>query len=162
MVALENPAENTCFGCGPQHPRGLRLAFEKVLGDDGVAEVRTSFRPKGDETGWPGLFHAGLHFMVLYEVSYWTALTLGGRLMVSTGPGTYAHRRLPRVGRTYVARARLGPRTPEGLRVDATSATEDGKPCGTLTSFWRPVTREEIDRAGLTLPEYLLEEIPSA
>jgi len=160
MVELENPPENACFGCGPANPRGLRLRFERIVADDGAPEVRTFFRPEPDETGWPGLFHPGLHFMVLYEASYWTALELGGRLMVSTGPGTYEHRRLPRAGRLHVARARLGPTAPEGQSIEARSASEDGKPCGTLRTFWRPVERAEIERAGLALPGYLLEAIP--
>jgi hypothetical protein len=160
MVVLENPPENPCFGCGPRHPRGLRLAFEDVVAEDGVRELRTSFEPAADQIGWPGIFHTGLHFAVLYEVSYWTALTLGGRLMVSTGPGTYEHRRLPRVGRRHVARARLGPVETTGQVVEAATATDDGKPCGTLRTFWRPVARSEIERAHVALPEYLLAEIP--
>jgi len=159
MVALENPDENPCFGCGPHHARGLRLRFEQQTGDDGAPEIRTGFTPAPDEIGWPGLFHTGLHFTVLYEVSYWTALTLGGRLMVSVGPGTYEHRRLPRVGRPHVARGRLGSDSPEGRVVLASTETEDGRQCGSLTTLWRPATRAEVDRAGLTLPDYLLEEI---
>jgi hypothetical protein len=98
--------------------------------------------------------------MVLYEVSYWTALTLGGRLMVSTGPGTYSHQRLPRVGRPHTGRARLGPASPEGRSILARTETGEGKPCGTLTTFWRPVERAEIERAHLQLPGYLLSDIP--
>lgn len=161
MDRLENPRENPCFGCGPLHPRGLRLEFERASGPGGVSEIRTTFRPRDDEIGWPGLFHSGLHFTVLYEVSYWAALTLCGRLMVSTGPGTYEHRRLPRVGRDHRAIARLGPAAPEGRTVDAVSETVDGRPCGSLRTYWRPVTRAEIEHAGLTIPDYLLEEIPS-
>jgi hypothetical protein len=160
MVALENPPENPCFGCGPLHPRGLRLQFEQDLGADGVPEVRTSFTPKEDEVGWPGIFHTGLHFGVLYEVSYWTALTLGGRLMVSTGPGTYAHQRLPRVGRPHVARARIGPAGGPLRTVWATSETLEGKPCGTLETTWRPLARTEVQRSGVHLPDYLMADIP--
>lgn len=161
MVALENPPENPCFGCGPRHPRGLRLQFEQEVGSDGVPELRASFTPKEDEVGWPGLFHTGLHFMVLYEVSYWTALTLGGRLMVSTGPGIYSHERLPRVGPPHVARARLGPAGGTTRTVRALTETTSGKACGTLDSTWRAVDRGEVERAGLPLPPYLLLEIPS-
>lgn len=159
MAGLANPAENPCFGCGPRHPRGLHLEFESRSGDDGVPELRTLFTPHEDEVGWPGIFHTGLHFTVLYEVSYWTALTLGGRLMVNTGPVTYEHRRLPRVGRVHVARARLGPATGTVRRVRATTETESGKPCGTMESSWRAIERAEVDRAELRLPEYLLSEI---
>jgi hypothetical protein len=160
MALLENPPENPCFGCGPRHARGLKLEFEQRVGADGLAELRTSFTPREDEVGWPGLFHTGLHFTVLYEVSYWTALTLGGRLMVSTGPATYEHRRLPKVGQRHIARARLGPTTGDLRTVRATSETVEGKPCGTLESTWRVIARSEIERAGLRLPGYLLSEIP--
>ncbi|HXW66597.1 MAG TPA: hypothetical protein VEL82_01760 [Thermoplasmata archaeon] len=162
MAPLENPPENPCFGCGPRHSRGLRLSFERGVAADGVDELSTRFTPEPDEVGWPGLFHTGLHFLVLYEVSYWTALELEGRLMVSTGPGTYAHERLPRVGRAHVARARLGALAPDGREVVAVSETDDGRPCGRLRTYWRPVSREEVARARLSLPAYLLESIPSA
>ena len=161
MAPIENPSENPCFGCGPGHARGLRLQFERGSAPDGAPELWTAFTPKDDEIGWPGVFHAGLHFMVLYEVSYWTALTLGGRLMVSTGPGTYSHARLPRVGRPHFGRARLGPRSSEGQSVLARTETADGKPCGQLTTYWRPVERAEIERSRLHLPEYLLSDIPT-
>ncbi|MGA8543170.1 MAG: hypothetical protein WB947_06515 [Thermoplasmata archaeon] len=161
MVALENPPENPCFGCGPHHARGLRLQFEKAVAVDGTPELRSFFTPKPDEIGWPGLFHTGLHFTVLYEISYWTALTLGGRLMVSTGPGTYEHRRLPRVGRPHVARARLGPALETTRTVHAVTETEDGRPCGTLDTAWRVIERAEVDRAGLRLPDYLRAELPT-
>jgi hypothetical protein len=161
MVALENPPENPCFGCGPRNPKGLRLEFEQLRAEDGTPELRTTFEPAADQIGWPGIFHTGLHFAVLYEVSYWTALTLGGRLMVSTGPGTYEHRRLPRVGRRHVARARFGPLESDGQVVLAATATEEGRPCGSLRTFWRPIARAEIERARLELPEYLLAEIPA-
>ena len=160
MVVLENPVENPCFGCGPRHARGLRLTLSQESRPDGVDEIRTNFTPREDEIGWPGIFHTGLHFMVLYEVSYWAALQLGGRLMVSTGPGTYEHQRLPRVGRPHLARARLGP-TEGALRsVVASTETAEGKPCGSLRTTWRPVVRSEVERAGLVLPTYLIDEIP--
>jgi hypothetical protein len=138
----------------------LKLEFEERVAADGVPELRAEFTPREDEVGWPGLFHTGLHFTVLYEVSYWAALTFGGRLMVSTGPGVYAHQRLPRVGRSHVARARLGPVEGPTRTVRATTETADGKLCGTLETSWRVIERPEIDRAGLRLPDYLLAEMP--
>lgn len=159
MVELENPPENPCFGCGPNHPRGLRLRFETLSADDGTPEVVTHFTPKADEIGWPTLFHHSLHFGVLYETSYWTALTLGGRLWVSVGPITYTADRLPRVGVSHLARARITHAESDLLTVQARSATNEGKPCGTLESTWRPAQKEVLDRAGIALPEYLLAEI---
>jgi hypothetical protein len=159
MSALENPPENPCFGCGPNHARGLRLSFEESRAADGVPEVGTSFVPKPDEIGWPTLFHHGLHFMVLYETSYWTALTLGRKLWVSQGPISYNAIRLPRVGVAHIAKGRIVSTAPDRLEVRASTATESGKPCGTLESTWVPARREAIDRAGVPLPDYLLSEL---
>ena len=159
MTELENPLENPCFGCGPAHPRGLRLRFESSTAEDGVAEVRTTFTPRSDEIGWPTLFHHGLHFMVLYEASYWTALTLGGQLWVSVGPATYTADRLPRVGVEHVARGRIVRSEPGALGIRATTATASGKPCGLLESTWRPARRSVVERAGIPLPDYLLPDL---
>lgn len=160
MAELENPRENPCFGCGPQHPRGLRLRFERSTGPDGVDEIVTHFTPQTDEVGWPTLYHHGLHFTVLYEASYWAALTLGARLWVSQGVVRYDALRLPRVGVPHTARARIVGREANELTVRCVSASEAGKPCGTLESSWVPVRREVVDRAGIPLPDYLIEDIP--
>ncbi len=159
MTDLENPPENPCFGCGPTHSRGLHLRFETDRAPDGEPEVRTHFTPKTDEIGWPTLFHHGLHFMVLYETSYWTALTLGGQLWVSQGRIEYAPVRLPRVGIEHTARARIVARSPESLTIRASSSTAEGKPCGALESTWTPVRLEAIERARVPLPDYLRSEI---
>lgn len=159
MPVLENPRENPCFGCGPNHPRGLHLSFRTEVADDGVEEVRGEFTPKSDEIGWPTLFHHGLHFTVLYEASYWAALTFGGKLWVSTGPVTYSADRLPRVGEIHTVRARLVERTGSTLRARAESHGPRERLCGTLDSSWRPARRALIERAGIPLPAYLLDEI---
>lgn len=159
MPPLDNPEESPCFGCGPAHPRGLKLGFELVTAEDGTPEIRSEFVPKPDEVGWPTLFHHGLHFMVLNEVSYWVALTISGKVWVMVGPATYLTERLPRVGRPHVARARIVQTEPERLLIRATTATIEGKPCGSLEANWRPASRAVIERAGIPLPEYLLEDL---
>jgi hypothetical protein len=159
MSELENPPESPCFGCGPAHARGLKLKFELAQGEDGVAEVRSTFIPKPDEIGWPTLFHHGLHFMVLNEVSYWAALTLTGKVWVLVGPATYVTDRLPRVGVSHIARARILEKEANRIAMRATTATAEGKPCGSLESTWRPASRAVIERAKIPLPEYLLEDL---
>jgi len=159
MALLENPVESPCFGCGPQHARGLRLAFERADGPDGVPEVRSRFVPKPDEVGWPTLFHHGLHFMVLSEVSYWAALTLTGKVWVMTGPATYELERLPRVGAEHVARARIVERAGDRLTIRATTETDRGRPCGSLTSPWRLSSRAAVERAHIPLPDYLVPDL---
>jgi hypothetical protein len=159
MAELENPEESPCFGCGPAHARGLRLRFERTEGADGIPEVRTTFIPKSDEVGWPTLFHHGLHFMVLSEVSYWAALTLSGKVWVMVGPATYTADRLPRVGIAHTARARITQKGPDRLTIRATTTSAEGKACGSLESSWRPASRALIDRARIALPEYLRADL---
>jgi len=159
MAALENPVDSPCFGCGPRHPRGLHLEFETADGPDGAPEVRTHFVPKPDEIGWPGLFHHGLHFLVLNEVAYWAALALTGNVWVLEGPATYTFDRLPRVGVAHVARARIVERTRDRLTIRAASETEQGKPCGSVVAPWRLSSRAAVERARIELPDYLLPDL---
>jgi len=159
MVELENPEESPCFGCGPKHARGLRLRFERTEAEDGTPEVRTTFTPKPDEIGWPTLFHHGLHFMVMSEVAYWTALTLTGRVWIMAGPATYTAERLPRVGIPHVARARITQREADRMTIIATTATAEGKTCGRLESGWHPAHRAAVERAKVPLPDYLWEDL---
>lgn len=149
---LENPPENPCFGCGPEHARGLRLSFSR----DGESVVCT-YTPKPDEIGWPGIFHTGLHFTVLFETCYWAALELTGKVHVATGPQMYEHKRLPRVGAPFVVRARILTREP--LKMIAESATLEGKPLGRAECGMAPASLAATQRAGIVLPAYLTDEM---
>lgn len=159
MPALENPAENPCFGCGPRHPRGLHLSFERTTTEDGVEEIACEYTPKPDEIGWPGLMHIGLLFMVLSETSYWTALTLGGRVHTVTGPIGFEMVRLPRVGWPFRSRARIMGREGDVLRITCAAESADGRPHATMTSTYRRAKRSLVEKAGLALPDYLLEDM---
>lgn len=160
MTALENTPENNCFGCGPSNPRGLHLTFERLTSSEDRDVVTCAFIPKADETGWPGLFHEGLHQFVLFEASYWAALTLGGKVHQLEGKLVFEHQRLPKVGRSHRAEAWISERTPTGsLTVKAASFNDKGAPCGRMESSWVPSSRAAVERAGLHLPAYLLEEM---
>ncbi|MHB8605993.1 MAG: hypothetical protein ACYDCK_12135 [Thermoplasmatota archaeon] len=157
---LDNPSENPCFGCGPRHARGLRLAFERLPAADGSGdEIVTTYAPRPDEIGWPGLLHTGLHFTVLYEASYWCALELGGRVMNSVGDVVYTPKRLPPTGAPFRVRARLSERSEDGAKTFAQSESLEGKPYGTVAGSWRRASRARIEKAGLALPDYLLEDM---
>ncbi len=159
MPFLENPDESPCFGCGPRHARGLRLAFERTTAEDGQEEILCEYTPKPDEIGWPGLMHIGLLFMVVMETSYWTALTLGDRVHTASGPMTFEPLRLPRVGKPFRSRARLAGTEGDRLRVTCVAEGVDGRPHATLSSTWRRATRSSVEKAGLSLPGYLLEDM---
>ena len=56
-------ADQPCFGCGPNHPWGFHLAFER----DGEAVV-TRFVPGDRYQGPPGIMHGGLVMTLADEV----------------------------------------------------------------------------------------------
>jgi len=167
---IENPDDSPCWGCGPQHARGLRLSFER----DGDS-VTCTHVPKEDEIGWPGIFHTGLHFTTLFETTYWAALELTGTVHVASGTHTFHQDRLPRVGKPFTVRARILQREPIAdpqigettrpggrvgmLRISAESATAEGKPCGWLDVGMAPASRAATERAGIKLPQYLLDDM---
>jgi len=159
MTLLPNPAESPCFGCGPGHARGLRLGFERVRADDGVEEVRCTYMPRADECGWPGFLHIGLHFLVMYEASYWGAWELSGKVAVTKGPATFDQQRVPRVGKPFVARARIADRDDAGLRMTCVSEGLDGKHLARLDTPWTHPSRAQVEKSGPPLPGYLLEDM---
>ena len=67
-------AGQPCFGCGPDHPFGFRLAFT----EDGD-EVVTRFTPADRYQGPPGLMHGGLVFTLADELAAWAIITRMGK-----------------------------------------------------------------------------------
>ena len=53
---------NTCFGCGPEHPSGLRVRFFRE--PDGV---RTEVSVSVTHQGPPGVVHGGIQAVILDE-----------------------------------------------------------------------------------------------
>ncbi|MBS2023379.1 MAG: PaaI family thioesterase [Deltaproteobacteria bacterium] len=87
-----------CFGCGPDHPHGLRLSFTEV-GD----EVHTRYLPRTSQQGPPNIMHGGLVFTLADELAAWGVIVkLGkfgftarfqGKLQKPVRPGTELHGR---------------------------------------------------------------------
>jgi acyl-coenzyme A thioesterase PaaI-like protein len=67
--------DHPCFGCGPVHPVGFRLAFERE-GD----EVVTRYVPGEAFQGPPGIMHGGLVATLADEIAAWTVIVLRERL----------------------------------------------------------------------------------
>ena len=55
-----------CFGCDPHNPIGLKLKF--VLRDD---EVTTTWEPRPDLEGYPGVIHGGIQATLADEIAAW-------------------------------------------------------------------------------------------
>lgn len=159
MRTLANPEENPCFGCGPDHERGLGLSFARDEDDNGRPFVTALHEPAEDEVGWPGFFHGGLHFTLLYETSYWAALELGPSVMIADGQLAFDERTTPRVGMPVRTRGFLEDEHEGRYRIRAVSLGEEGRHLGTLEGRWRPVTRAEVERAEIDLPDYLVDEL---
>ncbi len=93
--------EQMCFGCGPHHPIGFRLSFERH-----GEEVVSRFVPDTRYQGPPGIFHGGLVMTLADEVASWGVVMLLGRFGF-TGRVEGSLRKAIRIGREVVARATI-------------------------------------------------------
>ena len=60
---MEFSYDNMCFACGNQNPHGLHLKF-RVDGD----KVKTTFVPRPEHQGYPGIMHGGLTTTIMDEL----------------------------------------------------------------------------------------------
>lgn len=92
-----------CFGCGPDHPIGFRLAFER----DGD-EIVTRFVPGEHYQGPPGIMHGGLVTTLADEVAAWAVIALLGKFGFTAAMTCKLHKPVrvgvPVVGRGAVVR----------------------------------------------------------
>jgi len=90
-----------CFGCSPDHPFGLRLAFRRD-GDEVVTEVT----PGAMHQGPPGLMHGGLAFALADEVAAWAVLAATGKFGFTAAFEAKLHKPV-RIGVPVEARGRI-------------------------------------------------------
>ena len=75
---------NTCFGCGPDNPDGLRI---RIFRDPANANRLTgTYRPRVTQAGFPQIVHGGLQFTALDCMAAWAVLILRqpGKMMPIT------------------------------------------------------------------------------
>ncbi len=117
MSILSNPPENACFGCGPANPHGLQLQMSTATAEDGSPAVTCAFTPNPEQSGWPGLAHSGIHFAVLYDLSYWAAMTFAGKIMLGEPDMAFrALKPMDLLGRLALERAKTMPLGAPALR----------------------------------------------
>ncbi|HKA91520.1 MAG TPA: PaaI family thioesterase [Haliangiales bacterium] len=104
-------ADQPCFGCGPNHPQGFRLRFERE-GD----EVVTRFTPGPFHQGPPGIMHGGLVATLADEVGAWTVVLLREKFGFTAEVAGKLLRPV-RVGAEVVGRGRVIRETRRVLRV---------------------------------------------
>jgi len=92
-----------CFGCGPDHPIGFRLAFDVENG-----EVVTRFTPGESYQGPPGIMHGGLVATLADEIAAWAVIALLGKFGFTAQMTCKLHKPVrvgvPLVGRGSIVR----------------------------------------------------------
>jgi len=79
---------NTCFGCGPNNPDGLRI---RIFRDPAsMSRLLGTYRPRQTQTGFPQIVHGGLQFTALDCMAGWAVLILRqpGKMMPLTKSAT--------------------------------------------------------------------------
>jgi acyl-coenzyme A thioesterase PaaI-like protein len=108
---------NSCFGCGPDNPEGLRIRiFRDGARTDRLVGV---YRPRVTMGGFPQIVHGGLQFTALDCMAGWTMLVLRnpGKMIPLTKSATTRFHRPARLGAELalsadVAREAALPRDP--------------------------------------------------
>jgi acyl-CoA thioesterase FadM len=67
--------DNTCFGCGPENPVGLRIEIRRDPASAVILLAR--FTPTDGMAGFPGITHGGAIYTALDCLSTWVATLLG-------------------------------------------------------------------------------------
>lgn len=94
-----------CFGCGPDHPYGFRLTFERE-----ADTIITRFTPSDRYQGPPGIMHGGLVSTLADEIAAWSVIALSGKFGFTATFDAKLHRpvrvRVPVLGRGRIVRDR--------------------------------------------------------
>ncbi len=118
-VPLANDASNPCFGCGPDHPTGLRLKFQR----EGDA-VAAKFAASGRYQGFPGRLHSGILYLAMLEAANWTLYGLRDRVGIPVRTSALEAKRWVATGEALTLVGRIVPTDGEAVRVriEATDA----------------------------------------
>ena len=135
-LALAEGTFNGCFGCGPDNPVGLKLAFEKT---DGV--VRSHTKITRAYAGYRDFAHGGIVATMLDEAMGWAMLHLAGKHGV-TKALRVQYRRPVIVERPIVLSARVTAQQASNVTLEARIEDERGRLLALAEGDWA-VVREE-------------------
>ena len=76
---IKQPNSQMCFVCGMENPIGLKQFFY----EDSAGRVMTTFTPRDNHQGYPGLLHGGIAAALLDEVLGRVAIGRGVWLMTA-------------------------------------------------------------------------------
>ena len=137
-----------CFGCGPDHPIGFRLAFE--IEND---EVVTRFTPGDSYQGPPGIMHGGLVATLADEIAAWAVIALLGKFGFTAQMTCKLHKPV-RVGVPLVGRGSI---VRDARRIVQTRAviTQNDEPMFTGDFTFAILDRAAAEKMlGTTLPDH--------
>lgn len=139
--------DQPCFGCGPQHPIGMHLKFER----DGD-EIVSRFTPGENHQGPPGIMHGGLVATFADEVAAW-ALVAGLGKFGFTVSFDARYRKAVRIGEPIEGRARVEGPARRLVSVDA-RVLQGGEVAFTGAFKFALLDRQSAERViGVPLPE---------
>ncbi len=118
-TVLANDSSNPCFGCGPEHPTGLRLKFQR----EGDA-VTAAFAASGRYQGFPNRLHSGILYLAMLETANWTVYGLRDRVGIPVRTSALESKRWVATGEALILVGRIAPTDGEAVRVrvEATDA----------------------------------------
>ena len=135
-----------CFGCDPNHAKGLQLRFTAPAPD----LLRSEFTLSDDYTGFASIVHGGIIATIFDDVMMWCLLRHRRRLFVTTEMNQQLLR--PALaGQPLSAEARIAEEDDERMVLNASLAAlhEPGRPLARGTGTFVP------------LPPRLLESVPT-
>ena len=94
------PDSSMCFVCGRDNPIGLHLTF--YVGD---GKVTTTFTPRPEHQGWPGVMHGGITSTILDETVGRTAFLVD--MWAVTGRMEVRFRRPIPIGQPFTVTAEI-------------------------------------------------------
>jgi acyl-coenzyme A thioesterase PaaI-like protein len=132
----------TCYGCGKDNPRGLRLEFFRE-GDT----VAAAFTPAPDHGGYGQVVHGGVVATALDEALGWAIYGLLDKLGVTTDLRVRFEAPVL-CGRSYTVRGRVERKDDRGAEIAAEIVDADEKRVASGLGTMRFVTARAIERIG--------------
>jgi acyl-coenzyme A thioesterase PaaI-like protein len=111
-----------CHACGRQNPTGLQLRFRR----DGEAGVVTSYTPKPEDVGFPGVLHGGILATLMDEAMAWS-MYAAERVMGVTAKMEMKYRRQVRLDGELTVRGVITRIRGRRIEVDATILDAEGQ-----------------------------------
>ncbi len=118
----ESLYDQYCYACGRLNPHGLQLRFRR----DGEAGVVTSYMPKAEDQGFPGVFHGGVLATLMDEAMAWS-MYAAERVMGVTAKMEMKYRRQVPLDGELTVRSQITRTRGRRIEVEATIFDAEGQ-----------------------------------